>query len=411
MVQLKPFDVEQWIGERETVPGVLNISETCCDSLSVADLVSLSQPAALDGASVASPLSTSMKLTYGAIQGTPALRSNIAALYSDAGFNLSPDRVVVYNGAIGANFVLLYTLVAPGDHVVCVYPTYQQLYDVPASLGADVSLWRLRAEDGWVPDLAELRRLVRADTKLIILNNPNNPTGVPIPESVLRGVVDIARERGITVFSDEVYRPLFHSLPLSSPTPPPTLLALGYEKAVVSGSMSKAFALAGLRLGWVATNSAEIAERCMAARDYTTISVGRLDDAVASFALSESVVGNLLKRNEDLARTNLEVMDKFVKRHGKDGEGNGKWVVEWIRPTAGTTAFVKFVERETGEPVDDAAFCDGVLKAINVLIVPGRWCFGQRADFKGYVRIGYVCDTELLKEAMDKLSGFLDVSK
>lgn len=146
----------------EHTPGVLNIAETCAASISVDELAQLST----DGGAV-SPLKTSTRLTYGAIRGSLPLRERVAALCSGDGSEpLTADDVLITPGAIHANFLLLYTLLGPGDHVVCVYPTYQQLYGVPESLGAEVSLWRLREEKQFVPDVAELASLVKDNTKV-----------------------------------------------------------------------------------------------------------------------------------------------------------------------------------------------------------------------------------------------------
>lgn len=139
-----------------------NIAETCCASISINDLKELSDDKTSD------PLSLSTKLTYGAIRGSKQLRELLANLHSDE-TPLSPDNVLITAGAIQANFLLLYTLVGPGDHVICHYPTYQQLYSVPASVGAEVSLWKAKEENGWDVDIEELKALIRPNTKLIIL--------------------------------------------------------------------------------------------------------------------------------------------------------------------------------------------------------------------------------------------------
>lgn len=142
----------------------LNLAETCCASISLHDLQSLSS-----AESSKAIVDYSQKQVYGAIRGTETLRSNIAAQFIPEGALLSADNVLVTNGAIQANFLALYTNVAPGDHVICHYPTYQQLYSVPESLGAEVSLWRAKEDDGWRVDIDELRALIRPNTKLIII--------------------------------------------------------------------------------------------------------------------------------------------------------------------------------------------------------------------------------------------------
>lgn len=239
---------------------------------------------------------------------------------------------------------------------------------------------------------------------MIIINNPSNPTGSTTPLSALRSLVALAAPRGIILLSDEVYRPLFHSLP---GPPPPSLLSLGYSNSIATGSMSKSFSLAGLRLGWMASCSADLVERICGGRHFTTISVSQLDDQVASFALSPEVLPRLLSRNLALARRNLDMLSDFVDRFPQR--------LQWVRPTAGTTAFIRFLEPPAaadgggdGRPVqDDTELCLSLLRDTSALVVPGRRCFGRDVDFEGYVRIGYVCATEVLENALDRLGRWL----
>ncbi|KAH9897612.1 PLP-dependent transferase [Xylariomycetidae sp. FL2044] len=399
MVQLSPFEVEQWLDRYENTPGVLNIAETCASSISLDELVQFNSRE-----DAPSPIDFSAKMTYGAIRGSEGLRQNIADTYADHAGNeetggpVSTDNVLVAQGAIGANYLVFYSLVGPGDHVICVFPTYQQLYSVPESLDAEVSLWKLKEEDGYVPDVTELKKLIKGNTKMIVINNPNNPTGIPIPRSTLAEIIGLARERNIIIFSDEVYRPLFHSV--SDLETPPSAISLGYVKTVVTGSMSKAWALAGIRVGWIVSRDAEIIERLSLTRDYTTISVSQLDDQIARYALSADVRPQLLARNMELARTNLKMLDDWVRKHTS--------VCTWVKPTAGTTAFIQF-RKGNGEPVDDDAFCQHVISKTQVLFVPGSSCFGKAAgDFRGSVRIGYANKTEVLRDALGRLSSYVD---
>ncbi|KAK7414040.1 hypothetical protein QQX98_007072 [Neonectria punicea] len=397
MVRLPQFHVERWMDEYEVTPGILNTAETCVASVSINDLFDLS----LEKTS-SNPIDFSTKLLYGPIRGSDALRQRVAGLYNNGpsgtpSANLKADDVLITQGAIGANFLALYTLIGPGDHVICVYPTYQQLYSVPESNGAEVSLWKLSADNGFVPDVNALEGLVKSNTKMMILNNPNNPTGAPIPVEVLTKIVEFAKARDIIVFSDEVYRPLFHDLYQPGYVAPPSVAALGYEKTVVTGSMSKAFALAGIRVGWVASKDKSIIEAMASARDYTSISVSQIDDQLALYALSPSVLGPLLERNVGMARANVALLERFVNDH--------RHVCSWVKPTAGTTAFVRFSAQ--GQPVDDVRFCQDLITTTKVFLVPGSRCFGGGEDFKGYVRFGYVCDADVLKEALEKLSVYV----
>ncbi|PWY74325.1 putative aminotransferase [Aspergillus heteromorphus CBS 117.55] len=376
MPHIKDFAVERWMDLHEN-NAIHNLAETCCAAISLSDLVSFSETESQPETQTSSTLvNLTRKQSYGAIRGSDTLRTNIANRYSDpdptisiSGENAPPvpitkDNILVTSGGIQANFLALYTIIKPGDHVIVQYPTYQQLYSVPESLGAEVSLWRAQEERGWEVDVEELRGLVRPTTRVVVLNNPQNPTGAFLPLSTLQSIISLARTHDLTILSDEVYRPLFHS---TSPCPP-SILSLGYTKTISTGSMSKSYSLAGIRLGWLASPSTAILDACASVRDYTTISVSQIDDGIASVALSPSTVKNLLQRNMDLAEANLRLMDEFV-----DGCGG---LVEWVRPTAGTTALLRFRDK-MARVLDDKGFCERVLQEVGVLVVPARECFGR----------------------------------
>jgi aspartate/methionine/tyrosine aminotransferase len=214
---------------------------------------------------------------------------------------------------------------------------------------------------------------------------------------VLQEIVNIARQHGIIVHSDEVYRPLFHSLQ-DGQEEPPSILSFNYEKTVATSSMSKAFSLAGIRVGWIASRSREIIEQCATARDYTLISVSQIDDRIAACALSGQTVSNIIKRNLDLARGNLDLLDGFVKEF--------PWATRWARPHAGTTAFIRFVNKDN-LAIDDVEFCKRLQDKYGVMFVPGSRCFGEGANFKGYVRIGYVCERQVLIDGLEALRKFM----
>ena len=141
-----------------------NIAETCCASISLDTLQQLSED------KTATILPPSKILNYGAIRGSDALRTNLSKLYSaKAATPLPPENILITPGAIAANHLFFYATVGPGDHVICHYPTYQQLYAIPESLGADVDLWKAKAEKNWIPDIEDLKALIKPETKLIII--------------------------------------------------------------------------------------------------------------------------------------------------------------------------------------------------------------------------------------------------
>ncbi|CAO2657426.1 Nn.00g035520.m01.CDS01 [Neocucurbitaria sp. VM-36] len=389
MVQITDFAVESWMDAYET-KCKYNIAETCCASISIDQLRELSEDKNRQ------VFDTSKILDYGAIRGSEELRNNLARLYSAKVTNpLSPDNILTTPGAIQANYLTAYALVGPGDHVICHYPTYQSLYEVPKQLGAEVSLWKATPENAWIPPIDDLKALIKPNTKLIIINNPNNPTGAILKKSFLQQLVDIASEQNITILSDEVYRPLFHSISPIDKDFPPSLLSMGYTNAIVTGSMSKAYSLAGIRIGWIASRSPQLIESIAQARHYTTISVSHFDEQVAAYALHPSTVHNLLARNVQLAKANLALLEKFVLKNEDE--------CEWVKPVAGTTAFIRF-HRE-GKPVDSVDFCKKLLEKTGVLFVPGSQAFGD--EWKGYVRVGFVNQTDVVKEGLDEAARFV----
>ncbi|THX77029.1 putative aminotransferase [Aureobasidium pullulans] len=389
MVHIKEFAVERWMDEYED-NARYNLAETCCASVSLDDLEEYA------GSKSTNIIDFSKKQIYGAIRGSKQLRQNIANLYSGGiDGDVKPSQVLVTNGAIQANFLALYTNVGVGDHVICQYPTYQQLYSVSESFGAEVSLWRSDETKEWGLHLEELEKLVQPNTKLIILNNPQNPTGAVLSRETLQGIVDIARKHSITIHSDEVYRPLFHS---TGSQHPPSILSFGYEKCYATGSMSKAFSLAGIRLGWIVSADTSIIDACASTRDYTTISVSQVDDQIATFALSLPTRENLMQRNIQLARENLALVNAFVEKFS--------WACQWTRPKAGTTAFIKFFGRN-GRPIRDVEFCERLIAKTGAMLVPGSRCFGGDIDFQGYVRLGYVQESQVIVDGLKVLEDFM----
>lgn len=370
-MRIEPFYVEQWMNAHETT-ATWNIAETCVHSLTLDELLELSGDA--DG--VLRRLRSTW-LGYGDIVGSPRLRDAIAALYGE---RIGPDNVLTANGAIGANFLALYALVEPGTTVVSVQPTYQQLYSVPESLGADVHVVRLREQHAYRPDVGAIRAATDDRTTLIILNNPNNPTGALVDEPLLREIVEVAREHDAWLFCDEVYRRLEHEPGTTAPS-----VADLYEKGVSSGSMSKSYSLAGLRTGWVA-GPAEVVQRCLDVRDYTTISAGVLDDALAAVALEH--LDAVLERSLGIVRDNLAIVDAWIAREPR---------LRYVRPRAGTIALVRY-----DLDVPSAEFCQGLFDHNGAFVMPGA-AFGEEHAF----RLGYACPRAVLDGGLAAVSEYL----
>jgi len=369
-MKIETFGVERWMDLHEK-EAVNNVAETCVDSLTVRELLGL----AGEPQKIIEDI-MNMRLTYGEIEGSPRLRGQIAELYD----SMRAENVLVMNGGSASNFLALYTLVEPGDHIISVNPSYQQLRSIPESFGAEVELLHLAPEDHFLPDLDRLSKMLRAKTKVICINNPNNPTGSLMNKEMLEEIAGIAASMDAWVLCDEVYRMLVHEEGTSIAS-----MADIYEKGISVGSMSKAFSLAGLRLGWL-TGSRQFIDEAMIRRDYTNISCGMIDDYLAAVALENR--GKILDRNLGIIRRNIEILDHWV---------NGEERVSYIKPVAGTTAFLHY-----DYDITSRDFCSRLIDMNGTFLVPGE-CFGMEK----WLRIGYAFDPRVLEKGLDGMSRLL----
>lgn len=370
-MRIRDFGVEQWMNRWETRCRH-NLAETCVASISVEELLGL---AGMTPEALVAELAP-MRLTYGAIEGSERLRTAIAALYETA----SAEDVLVMHGAIGANALAYQAIVEPGDVVVSIVPTYQQHTAIPESLGAEVRELRLREADGWLPDLDALRRLAAGGVKVIALVNPHNPTGSLLDEERFDAIVAVAREHGAWILADEVYRGLDQEGTGTSPS-----FVDRYERTIGVGSMSKAFSLAGLRLGWVVAPP-DVRAAIVRHRDYSVISVGMVDDLLASIALEAT--GPLLARNRAIVRENLGILDAWIAAEP---------AVDYVRPRSGTTALLRY---DADLPSED--LCIRLLEAEGVMFTPG-----SALDAEGYLRIGYANPAPVLRVGLERTSAVL----
>ncbi len=369
-MKITPFAVEQWMNEFET-RCAYNLAETCVASLTVSELLELAG-AGDQALSAILP----MKLTYGAIEGSQRLRTAIASLYAGKG----PGDILVAHGAIGANALVYQAMVSAGDHVVSVVPTYQQHYSIPESLGAHVSRLALKAEDGYLPDVDALRDLVTPKTRVIAFSNPNNPTGALMDRARLEAVAAVADRVGAYVLCDEVYRGTTQSGDELTPS-----IADLYERGIAIGSMSKAFSLAGLRLGWMCAPVA-VLKAAEIHRDYNTISVGMIDDFLATLAIEHAA--KILARSRRIVRTNLAVLAQWVATEPS---------ISWVKPTAGTTTLLHYAH-----DISSRDFCIRLLDQTGVMFTPG-----SAFELEGCVRIGYANSPSILAEGLERARPFL----
>lgn len=370
-MKIKPFAVEEWMNEYE-VGAKYNIAETCVNSISMNELF---QVCGEDRDAFLNSF-CARRLTYGDIEGAPAFKEGICKLYQ----SIRPEEVVTTHGAAGANHHVFYSLIEPGDRVISIMPTYQQLYSIPESFGADVQLLHLSAENDYLPDLDQLRQLATPETKLICINNPNNPTGALMSTELLEQIVEIARSVDAWVLCDEVYRHLTQEDTWSD-----SIVDL-YEKGISVSSMSKVFSLAGLRLGWIATHDQALVRSMLSHRDYNMISCGMFDEALAAVALRHS--DKLLERNRGIVRENLEILDHWVQNQPH---------VSYCKPKAGTTALVYY-----DFDLPSYEFCKRMYHETGAFVTPGD-CFEQPRS----MRIGYACGAEELRQGLAAITEFI----
>ena len=367
---LPPFGVEEWLNTWEK-DAVLDISQSTVASFTLEELIGI------DGASTVESFFANLKntaLNYGWIEGSPEFKRLAAGLYR----NVAPENILQTNGGTGANLLAMLGIVEKGDHVIAPTPSYQQLYDIPRALGAEVSLLPLREESGWNPDIDELKSLMRDNTKLIALNNANNPTGTVIEEPLMREIVEIARKRGAYILVDEV----FQSLDLAVKMTP---IADLYERGISTNSISKTFSVPGIRVGWTASGP-ELAAVIRSLRDYTMICAGVLDDALAVHTLRN--VEAVRERNRRIVSRNLALLAEWVKTEKR---------VSLVLPRSVPVSFIKL-----DIPEEIETFCTALLKDTGVLLVPG-----SRFGVPGHARLGYCAHTETLKAGLAALSAYL----
>ena len=350
-MQIKPFAIERYY-ERWEFRAELMLSSSDCESQTVAELLEL-EPDAHERL-------LALRLGYTEVRGSPELLAAVAARYQHVG----PEDVLTLAAAEEGIFIAYHALLAPGDHVIVESPCYGSAIELAHSTGADVSLWQRRYEDGWAHDLDELERLLRPDTKLVYVNSPHNPTGTQMPRATLERLVGLLGERSIALFSDEVYQGLEHDPAEYLPS-----ACEIYERAISLNTVSKAYGLPGLRIGWLACREPVLLERIKELKLYTTICSSAPSEVLVALALRHG--DELVARSRRLVLANLPLIDDLLARRRE--------LFEWVRPTAGPIGF----PRVSGD-FDVQAWCEEIAEQAGVLLLPGT-VYGQPR----HVRLGF----------------------
>lgn len=366
MNEFQPFLLERWMSKYEQEVEY-NLSESGVHPIRLDELLS-GLPETVDNI-----LST--ELNYPHVNGEPELRQNIANLYDSA----SPENVLVTVGAAEANYITTRTLLAPGDEIVVMLPNYMQIWGIAKNHGYRLKTFQLREESGWAPDLSELSEKITGKTKLIAVCNPNNPTGRALTVDEMAGIINQADRYGAWILADEVYS----GAERLTDDPTPSFFGR-YDKVVATGSMSKAYGMPGLRVGWV-VGPAEIVDEIWARHEYTTISATILSNKLAAVALLPEVRPRLLQRTRHYIRQGFPVLQGWMAGHQD--------IFALHPPDAAAIAFLRY-----NLGINSTQFADRLRREKNVLIVPG-----DHFGLDQFIRISFGLPRKTLLPALDRI--------
>ena len=368
-MKIKEFKLEEYFAEYEFSVKYLLCSSDC-ESFSVNELLSLEENSLEQ--------LKKKRLGYTESLGDPVLRDEISRLYT----NIDSEDIIVFSGAEEGIFIFMNVLLNKGDHIIVQFPAYQSLFEVATAIGCEVTKWMMTDENDWELDIGFLEENIKKNTKAIIINCPHNPTGYLMIQKKFETIIDIAKKNDIYVFSDEVYRLLEYDnntrLPNASDC---------YIKGISLGVMSKAFGLAGLRIGWIATKDRALYKKIASFKNYTTICNSALSEFFAILALRNKNL--ILQRNLNIIEDNLKILEPFFKKYN--------FIFKWIKPKAGSIAFPRILINES---IDD--FCLDLLQNKSVLLMPSsNYDYGDK-----HFRIGF--GRKNMRQGLLKLEEFIE---
>ena len=365
MTTFQPFDMERMMSKWENIVEY-NLSESGVHPVTVRELLD-------DPTMVEELLAT--ELNYPQTNGTVELREHIAALYPGA----MPDNVLVTVGCAEANFITLQTLLAAGDEMVVMLPNYMQIWGLGHNLGFRVRAFHLQEERGWAPDLGELDEVVTERTKLVSVCNPNNPTGYILTQEEMDAIVAAAERVGAWLLADEVYRGAERLTDTETPS-----FWGRYDKVLAMNSLSKAYGLPGLRIGWV-VGPADIVDDIWARHEYTTISATMLANKLAALALSPQVRPRLIQRARAYIRRGFPILDGWLESHEE--------TFTLVPPQAAAIVFVRY-----HLDVNSTELVERLMHEKSVLIVPG-----DHFGLDHHLRISFGLPPDYLRAGLDRI--------
>jgi len=363
--KFQPFAMERMMSKWENVVEY-NLSESGVHPMTVRELVN-------DPAVVEELLNT--ELNYAQANGVIELREQIAALYPGA----TPDNVLVTVGCAEANFATFQTLLAPGDEMAMMLPNYMQIWGLAHNFGVRVRAFHLKEDRDWAPDLEELNDVVSERTKLVAVCNPDNPTGYILTEAEMDAIVAAAGRVGAWLLADEVYSGAERLTDIQTPS-----FWGRYDRVLAMGSLSKAYGLPGLRIGWV-VGPTDVVDEIWARHEYTTISATILANRLAAIALSPQVRPRLIQRARDYIRQGFLILDGWLESH----EG----IFTLVPPQAAAIAFPRY-----HLDINSTELVERLIHEKSVFIVPG-----DHLGLDHYLRISFGLPPDYLQAGLDRI--------
>jgi aspartate/methionine/tyrosine aminotransferase len=364
-MQLKPFLLDIWLDQYEH-DIEFNLAASTGPAWTVNDLLSLADDQTRHRF-------LNHKLVYGRPAGADSLRAAIAEMQ-----HVPVEAVQIVTGASEALVALMWLAAEPGANVILPLPGFPTFSALPESLGLETRFYRVPRQNGFRIDPDEIKRLADANTKLILVNSPHNPTGATIGDEEMEALHDFTAKRGIQLVSDEVYHPIYHGRQTKS--------AARLPHATVISDLSKAFSIAGVRTGWIIEHDAQRRQQYWNARAYFSISNTTTGEILSEIAIRKREV--VLGKTQEAATRNLKLLERFIAEHGD--------VLGWIPPQGGMTAFPWLVSGE-----NERRFCQAAA-ARGILLAPGD-CF----DMPSHFRLGFAASGEKFSTALERFGAFV----
>ena len=369
-MKISPFKLEDYFAKYEFTAKYL-LCASDCETFSIEELLSFEPESELN--------LKKLRLGYTESQGNPALRKEISNLYE----NTKPEDILVFAGAEEGIFICMNILLNKEDHIIVQFPAYQSLFEVANSIGCEITKWVMDEQNNWELDLNYLKDHIKKNTKAIIINNPHNPTGYLMSKEKFNSIIEIAKNHTppLFIFSDEVYRLLEYNKNDRLPN-----MCDCYNRGISLGVMSKAFGLAGLRIGWIASKNKSLIKKLESFKNYTTICSSAPSEFLSLLALRNK--DRIIERNLKIIQNNLQLLVIFFDKN--------KQLFDWIKPKAGCIAFPRIILNTGAEK-----FCLDLFKNSGVLLMPSTNFNFEDQHF----RIGYGRKT--LLEGLNVLEEYL----